>query len=90
MLYNKISGIADPVEGFILQGPVSDRECIRHMCVQPGEESIYEKALEYARKMASDGRLQDWMPRNYIPETLRSTPFTVYRFLSLTDIGCVN
>ncbi|KKA26863.1 hypothetical protein TD95_002445 [Thielaviopsis punctulata] len=86
MLYNKLSGVADPVEGFILQGPVSDRECIRHVCVQPEEKSVYEEALKYARKMATAGRLQDWMPRNYVPETLRSTPFTVYRFLSLADI----
>ncbi|KAL5612765.1 hypothetical protein BROUX41_004150 [Berkeleyomyces rouxiae] len=87
MMYNKMSTETPPVDGFILQGPVSDREALLHVVIEPCGLRNYRKALEYARDKAAKDELLDWMPRSMIPAPLRSTPFTVYRFLSLADKG---
>ncbi|KAL2886411.1 UPF0613 protein PB24D3.06c [Ceratocystis lukuohia] len=92
MTYNKLKDEFPPVDGFILQGPISDREAFKNIIVKPGEMNNYLEALEYARETAilarvNSNEILDWMPRWLMPEAVRNIPFAIYRFLSLVDVG---
>lgn len=70
-----------PVDGFIVQAPVSDREAIA--VAAPG----YEKSIDYAAKMISEGRAQDCVPRAYVPDALGARAISAYRLHSLFAKG---
>jgi pimeloyl-ACP methyl ester carboxylesterase len=70
-----------PVDGFIVQAPVSDREAIA--VAAPG----YEKSINYAAKMISEGRAQDCVPRAYVPDALGAQAISAYRLHSLFAKG---
>ncbi|KAL0930804.1 esterase lipase [Colletotrichum truncatum] len=72
----------DPVDGFILQGPASDRESI----VDFVDSEELKKSLELAEKMISGGKGSEVMPRDYVPSVF-STPLTAYRWHSLAAKG---
>ena len=70
----------EPVEGFVLQAPVSDRECLD--IVWPDRE----ESLELAAKMIAEGRADDCLPKNMIPGVL-GAPCSAYRLNSLCVPG---
>ncbi|WQF75740.1 Putative fusarinine C esterase SidJ, alpha/Beta hydrolase [Colletotrichum destructivum] len=72
----------DPVDGFILQGPVSDRESIADS-VDP---DWLKKSLEYAEKLIDEGKEWEAMPRDQLPSFFQ-TPMTAYRWHSLAAKG---
>lgn len=69
-----------PVDGFIMQGPVSDRETLELIMPDP------EPSLELAAKMIADGKQDDCMPNEMLPALL-GAPITAYRFWSLAAKG---
>ncbi|KAF4990659.1 hypothetical protein FGRMN_8331 [Fusarium graminum] len=70
----------EPVDGFILQGPVSDRETLELIFPDP------QPSLDLAAKMISEGKGGDCMPFDMIPAVL-GAPISAYRFQSLTSKG---
>ncbi|EFQ33315.1 uncharacterized protein GLRG_08459 [Colletotrichum graminicola M1.001] len=78
--YTKHKG--DPVDGFVLQGPVSDRESI----VDSTDFEWLEKSLKYAEDLISKGKEGEAMPKDLVP-TFFSTPMTAYRWHSLAAKG---
>ncbi|OLN81682.1 UPF0613 protein PB24D3.06c 2 [Colletotrichum chlorophyti] len=80
MEYTKHRG--DPVDGFILQGPVSDRESI----ADSTEPETLKESLELAAKMISEGRENEAIPQSLLP-VFFTTPITAYRWQSLAAKG---
>lgn len=70
----------EPVDGFILQGPISDRDAFK--AVIPDTE----KSINYARELIAKGREKDVMPNDLVPEALNA-PISAYRFISLIAEG---
>ncbi|KAM0197061.1 hypothetical protein ACHAPA_002549 [Fusarium lateritium] len=70
----------EPVDGFIMQGPVSDRETLELIFPDP------QPSLDLAAKMISEGNGGDCMPFAMIPAAL-GAPISAYRFQSLTIKG---
>ncbi|KAF5021709.1 hypothetical protein F66182_6266 [Fusarium sp. NRRL 66182] len=70
----------EPVDGFIMQGPVSDRETLDLIFPDP------QPSLDLAAKMISDGKAGDCMPFDMIPAVL-GAPISAYRFQSLAGKG---
>lgn len=67
---------AEPVDGFILQAPVSDRDSLE--MVVPD----WRNYLEYADKMIAEGKA-DWvLPDDKVPSIL-GAPCSAYRLRSL-------
>lgn len=71
-----------PVDGFILQGPVSDREA---MATVMSREEI-DEAVALANRMIEMGKKDDAMPRQAVQKAFNS-PITAYRFHSLAALG---
>lgn len=72
----------EAVDGFILQGPVSDREAVS-LVTRPEE---VEASLATARGMIQAGKEDDIMPREQVAHIFRS-PMTAYRWNSLLCPG---
>lgn len=71
-----------PVDAFILQAPVSDRESLE--IVYPD----YHESLECAIKMIADGKGDYCMPKDKVAGII-GAPVTAYRFHSLCAKGYV-
>jgi pimeloyl-ACP methyl ester carboxylesterase len=71
------------VDGFVLQGPVSDREAIA-MVEDAGE---VEAALRVAEEMVKERKAGDIMPQDAMPAGWKGSPVTAYRWLSLAGVG---
>ncbi|KXX74294.1 hypothetical protein MMYC01_208559 [Madurella mycetomatis] len=71
-----------PVDGYILQSPVSDREAAL-LFMSP---DILSRSLEVAKEMIESGRNGDPMPRDLLPPIF-TTPITAYRWHSLAAEG---
>ncbi|OAA38594.1 Esterase/lipase superfamily protein [Metarhizium rileyi] len=69
-----------PVDGFIMQGPVSDREALE--CSFPR----YKESIELADTWISAGRAGDCLPGDKVPKAL-AAPVSAYRFKSLAAKG---
>ncbi|KAJ3956148.1 hypothetical protein N0V92_007330 [Colletotrichum tropicale] len=72
----------DPVDGFILQGPASDRESIVDF-ITP---ELYKKGVDLAEKMIAEGKAGEAMPTDHLP-SLFDTPITAYRWHALAAKG---
>lgn len=70
----------EPVDGFILQGPVSDRDALHLVMSNP------QPSIDLANKMVAEGRENDVMPGDMVPAVLFA-PISAYRFLSLATKG---
>ncbi|KAF4442019.1 UPF0613 protein PB24D3.06c [Fusarium austroafricanum] len=70
----------EPVDGFVMQGPVSDRETLELIFPDP------QPSLDLAAKMISEGKGGDCMPFDMIPAVL-GAPISAYRFQSLASKG---
>ncbi|KAK0722864.1 hypothetical protein B0T26DRAFT_674511 [Lasiosphaeria miniovina] len=75
-------GVGD-VDGFVLQGPVSDREAVA-MDVPAADLA---RSVECAAAMIARGGKDDVMPRDLLPEGFRAAPVTAYRWFSLVGVG---
>ncbi|KAK3302201.1 uncharacterized protein B0T15DRAFT_542245 [Chaetomium strumarium] len=71
------------VDGFVLQGPVSDREAIAM-----GEDAAeVAAALRVAEEMVKEGKAGEVMPQNAMPKGWKGSLVTAYRWLSLAGVG---
>lgn len=70
----------EPVDGFILQAPVSDREGLEDMFPS------WPESLKVAEKLIAEGKKDHLMPVDLVPEVLEA-PMTAYRFWSLVAPG---
>ena len=71
------------VDGFVLQGPVSDREAVT---VSEDMEEV-RKSLAVAREMVAQERGEEVIRREEMPKGWRAIPVTAGRWCSLVDIG---
>lgn len=72
----------EPVDGFILQAPVSDREGLAPVCPD------MDDAIEYATKMIAEGKSDQLVPKDNVPSMV-GAPITAYRLHSLLAKGYV-
>ncbi|KAK3504674.1 hypothetical protein B0T13DRAFT_12949 [Neurospora crassa] len=80
----------EKVDGFILQGPVSDREAILAVFEEesPGKgQARMDLSVQVAKKMISEGTAQDCMPREWLPKEFWASPVSAYRWFSLASFG---
>lgn len=73
----------EPVDGYILQGPVSDRDTLELLMDDP------EPSLKLAAKMIAEGKANDCLPMNMVP-AVTGAPISAYRFQSLAAKGYVH
>lgn len=76
----------EPVDGFILQAPVSDRESNGKSI--PAE--AIERSLKFAKELIADGKELQVMSHEQLPLEFTDqvhTPITAYRFHSLLSTG---
>ncbi|KAL1839083.1 hypothetical protein VTJ49DRAFT_1884 [Mycothermus thermophilus] len=71
------------VDGYVLQGPVSDREAIA-MAEDAREVAA---AIREAEEMRRQGRGSEVMPVNVLPKGWRGSPVSAYRWWSLAAVG---
>lgn len=71
----------EPVDGFILQAPVSDREALDDFF------PTWRDSLADAEKLIAEGKKDHLMPVDKVPEVF--SPITAYRFWSLVAPGYV-
>jgi hypothetical protein len=83
-----VGGTEEDVDGFILQGPVSDREAIG--LATGGEEEkmrVVRESVEVAEGMVKNGKGEEVLGREVLPEEWRGSPVTAYRWWSLAAFG---
>ncbi|KAK7742136.1 hypothetical protein SLS53_004722 [Cytospora paraplurivora] len=73
----------EPVDGFIIQGSVSDREALP---IDKGKENV-DKLVAIATDMIKSGRGDDAVPKSQLPVELDPWPITAYRLHSLAGVG---
>lgn len=73
----------EPVDGFILQGSISDREALP---VDKGQE-VADKIVALSTEMINSGRAGDAVPKSQIPVEIFPWPVSAYRFHSLSAVG---
>lgn len=73
-----------PVDGIILQAPVSDRESLKPLMEKDGRD--FHGSLAYATVMLEEGRGDDYMPKSQLPVGYNN-PITAYRWHSLVSVG---
>ncbi|ERS99090.1 uncharacterized protein SPSK_04438 [Sporothrix schenckii 1099-18] len=76
------AGTSPEVSGFILQGPVSDRECLVPY-FKPGEHDMTVAATE---GMIKEGKADVIVPPEYMPEMI-TAPHSAYRWHSLVSFN---
>ncbi|CAM1502995.1 Fc.00g077710.m01.CDS01 [Cosmosporella sp. VM-42] len=76
--YSKHSN--EPVDGFIMQGPISDRDALDLLMDDP------QSSLKLAENWIADGRENDVLPMDKVPALLNA-PISAYRFQSLAMKG---
>lgn len=80
----------EKVDGFILQGPVSDREAILAVFEEesPGKgQARLDLSVNVAKKMINEGTAHDCMPREWLPKEFWASPISAYRWSSLASFG---
>ncbi|KKY36128.1 putative dolichol-phosphate mannosyltransferase [Diaporthe ampelina] len=73
----------EPIDGFILQGSVSDRE---GFVVDLGKDEA-DRMVALATEMVNDGRKDDAVPKSRLPRPFFPWPVTAYRLQSLAGVG---
>ncbi|KAK0646509.1 hypothetical protein B0T16DRAFT_458422 [Cercophora newfieldiana] len=80
---SRTGGDVMEVDGYVLQGPVSDREAIG-LGVGEGE---LKGGLEVAEGLVKSGKGGEVLSRGLLPEEWRGSPVTAYRWWSLAGVG---
>ncbi|PKS12673.1 hypothetical protein jhhlp_000881 [Lomentospora prolificans] len=76
----------EPVDGFVLQGPVSDRQSIEQLrSMFPDHD--FADTLSCAKEYIADGRKDDCLPRAKLPPIFAGDPISAYRYHSLATKG---
>lgn len=70
---------ASPVEGYILQGPVSDRGALAK---EMGESKL-EESVRAAKDIITSGKSHERMPLDYLPDSMQDTPISAFRWHAL-------
>ncbi|KAF3769921.1 DUF1749-domain-containing protein [Cryphonectria parasitica EP155] len=85
MEYNKYAKYGnEPVDGFIIQAPVSDREAYVYLSGQETTDSF----ISTAKEMINAGNANDAVPRSRLPPDFPfECPLTAYRLHSLAAVG---
>lgn len=73
----------EPIDGFILQGSVSDREAFAE---DLGKDEA-DRMVRLATDMINDGRKDDAVPKSQLPRPFFPWPVTAYRIHSLAGVG---
>lgn len=74
----------EPVEGFIMQGSISDREAYVALS---GQEAV-DKFVATAKEMIDVGMKDEIVPKSKLPPDFPfECPFTAYRLHSLAAVG---
>lgn len=73
----------EPVDGFIIQASVSDREALP---IDKGKETI-DKVVAIATEMIKSGKADDAVPKSQLPPVFEPFPVTAYRWHSLAAVG---
>lgn len=74
----------EPVDGFIMQGSVSDREAFVHFLTQQTVDDM----VSLAKGMIDAGRGDDVVPKSKLPSNfIFPNPMTAYRLHSLAAVG---
>lgn len=71
-----------PVEGYILQGPVSDRGAL---ATEMGETKL-EESVKAAKYIIASDRGHERMPLEHLSASMRDTPISVFRWHALCAI----
>lgn len=79
MEYTSPAHKASPVDGYILQGPVSDRGALTK---EMGESKL-EESVRVAKDIIASGKSHERMPLDYVSESMRDTPISAFRWHSL-------
>ncbi|KAL7626396.1 hypothetical protein AAE478_003168 [Parahypoxylon ruwenzoriense] len=79
MEYTSPSHELAPVEGYILQAPVSDRGAAAQ---EIGEQKL-DDGLGVAKELISSGRGHERMPREHLPASFYNTPISASRWYAL-------
>lgn len=79
MTYLLTHNTSTPIQGAILQAPVSDRECF--------DDPKVIKAGELAEKMVKEGRGEEVVPKEVATEAWGMERVTAYRMWSLLCVG---
>lgn len=72
-----------PVDAFIVQAPVSDREALKQ------DFANFDELLVTSEKMIADGQENEYVPAKMIPAGF-DVPITAYRLRSLMAKGYVD
>lgn len=75
----------EPVEAYILQGPVSDRGAIT---MEMGEVTL-EESIKVAKDIILSGKGHERMPLEYLPASMQDTPISVFRWHALCAVEYV-
>lgn len=76
----------EPVDGYILQGSVSDREAYLDTLTQ----TTVDDMISLAKEMIDAGRGDDAVPKSKLPPSFFfPNPMTAYRLHSLSAVGYV-
>ncbi len=70
----------EPVDAFILQAPVSDREALEEVYPE------FQESLDLATQWIAEGRANDCLPSDKVPPML-AAPMSAYRLHSLCAKG---
>lgn len=74
----------EPVDGFIVQGSISDREGYGEMLSAKDINDI----VSVTQEMIKDGKPNEFVPRSKLPPNFFfPCPFTAYRLHSLVAVG---
>ncbi|KAH9884574.1 hypothetical protein F4778DRAFT_774588 [Xylariomycetidae sp. FL2044] len=79
MEYTSSSYDKEPVEGYILQAPASDRDALAS---ETGVAQL-DESVEVARKMIANGEGHQRMPLRHMPDSFKDTPISATRFYAL-------
>ncbi|KAK5664249.1 hypothetical protein OQA88_466 [Cercophora sp. LCS_1] len=71
------------VDGYILQGPVSDREALG----MTTDKEELGRSVAYAEELVKSGKGEEVVPREMLPDGWREAPVSAYRWWSLAGVG---
>lgn len=82
MRYNTTPNVP-PVDGYILQGPTSDRETASLLMTL----EQYNTSLTHAIELIAKGEEKTFMPSSLLPTVFEGIPITAYRWHSLVSLN---